>query len=274
VVLDYQYGEASGMDTIQAKITYQERLIEFEQTKYDLLQSGLNLSIHLWTEDQQPLELKSTTIPDTAAVFTKSLSQAEVDEYVSWAQQNHPEILKLTGKRSQLQLENRWYKESLKPQIDLSYSFVNAPLGPSGDFTSPSFNDNYKLGLDVYFPLYLRKERGKLQKAQLKLADNAYDLTRIQLNIQNDILGKQAEIMLSETLTNEYRTMAQNYQRLLQAEFLNLETGESDLFKLNIQQDKYINSQLKFLKTSTKLQKNRAELLYEIGLPFLSLDDF
>ncbi|MBV6648069.1 MAG: hypothetical protein KI790_21585, partial [Cyclobacteriaceae bacterium] len=64
--------------------------------------------------------------------------------------------------------------------------------------------------------------------------------------------------------------MAINYNRLLQAELVNLQVGESDLFKLNIQQDKYIESQLKYLKTLTKFQKNKAEILFEAGVPFLN----
>ena len=65
--------------------------------------------------------------------------------------------------------------------------------------------------------------------------------------------------------------MATNYRRLLDAEIINLDEGESDLFKLNIQTDKYIDSQLKFLKTSASLQKAKAELVFEAGYPFMSL---
>ncbi len=70
---------------------------------------------------------------------------------------------------------------------------------------------------------------------------------------------------MAESLTNQYRMMANNYERLLEAELLNLETGESDLFKLNIQQDKFIESQLKYLFNLTKFQTLKAEILHDAG---------
>ena len=49
-----------------------------------------------------------------------------------------------------------------------------------------------------------------------------------------------------------------------------MENGESDLFKLNIQQDKFIEAQIKYLKVQTTFEKLKAELPYVAGLPYLS----
>lgn len=273
VLLDYSFGEASVVDTVQAKITYQTRYTEYEQVNLDYIKSGLALAVHLWSEDLIPLELKENVIPDTLANFGTIPDQATVDELIRWARDFHPDIQKLGGKIRQLEVENRWNRESLKPTVDVSYMLLDAPITPQGDFNTPVWNDNYKFGLDIYFPIFLRKERGKLQKTQLKIQENELSLNQTRLEITNDIKAKYNEILVSERLTNQFQEMAENYQRLLEAEILNLETGESDLFKLNIQQDKYIESQLKFLKTAVKFQKSKAEILYESGLPFLSITE-
>ncbi len=271
VVLDYGYGEAAVVDTIQAKITYQTRQADYEQAKFELINARLMLATHLWSPENIPLELQENTIPDTLANFGDIPPPDKVEEMISWATVNHPEVQKNQFKIQQLEIENQWYRESLKPQVDLSYSFINAPIAPGIEANSPSFSDNYKLGVDFSFPLFLRKERGKIQKTDLKIESQVYQQNQIKLGIKNNILSKVAETQMSNSLSDQFREMSENYNRLLQAEFLNLETGESDLFKLNIQQDKYIGSQVKYLEYLVKFQKNKAEILYEGGYPGLGL---
>jgi hypothetical protein len=64
--------------------------------------------------------------------------------------------------------------------------------------------------------------------------------------------------------------MVGNYERLLQAEFLNLENGESDLFKINVQQEKLIQSQSKWVKLLSEYEKLKAELYWSAGVRGLS----
>jgi len=273
VLIDYEYGEVAVIDTIQAKITYQTRLADLEKAKFNLRNSALQLATNLWTQEEKPLELKESTIPDTLASFGLIPSGQDVQNMIEWALRFHPDLQKLNFKIDQLEVENTWNREALKPQVDLSYSFIDAPITPFGETNGPSFNENYKLGLDFSFPILLRKERGKLQKTALKIQSNNLKVDQTALKIKNNILAKYAEIQMSNNLSQQYQAMAQNYNRLLDAELINLETGESDLFKLNIQQDKYINAQIKFLEKEVKFQKNKAELLYESGLPFLDFNE-
>lgn len=271
VLLDYGFGEAAVVDTVQAKITYQTRMTEFEQTRLDYIKSGLALSVHLWSEEGYPLELQPNVIPDTLANLGTVPTDSALLQLIQFAMDFHPEVRKLDGKIEQLEVENRWNVESLKPQIDLSYTFIDAPITPLGEFSAPEWNDNYKLGVDFSFPIFLRKERGKLQKTKLKIQENELYRNQIRQEIRNGISASYYDILATERLSNQFQSMAENYFRLLEAEILNLETGESDLFKLNIQQDKYIESQLKYFKTLTKYQKSKSAILYVAGVPFLSL---
>jgi outer membrane protein TolC len=271
VLLDYGFGEAAVVDTVQAKITYQTRMTDYEQTRLDYIKAGLALAVHLWSEEGYPVELQPNVVPDTLADFGVVPTDSAFLQLINFAMDYHPEVRKLDGKIEQLEVENRWNVESLKPQVDLSYTFIDAPINPFGDFAAPEWNDNYKLGFDFSFPIFLRKERGKLQKTQLKIQENELYRNQIRQEIRNGISATYYEIITNQRLSSQFQSMAENYFRLLEAEFLNLETGESDLFKLNIQQDKYIESQLKYLKTLTKYQKSKAAILYDAGVPFLSL---
>lgn len=270
LVLDFQFGEAAPIDTVQAMINYQTRQVEYEEVKFDYIKSQLRLAVHLWSAEGIPLGFQGGVIPDTLSSFGTIPSQEGLMDMLTWAREFHPEIQKLQGKGNQLEVEQRWNRETLKPQLDFNYSFIDAPITPGGESARLDFNDNYKLGVDFSFPIFLRKERGKLQKTKLKIVSNELNLQRSQLTIENLLRTSYAELQMAQRNAESYELMAENYNRLVQAELFNLETGESDLFKFNIQQDKYINSRLKFLKTQAKTQKLKAEILYKTGYPMLS----
>lgn len=271
VRLDYSFGEAAPVDTTQALITLQTRQADYQKVQYQFQAAGFKLSNHLWTDNGLPLEITSNTIPDSLVQLNALPDLAAVNSLIEWASDNHPEIQKIQGKNEQLDIDRRLAREYLKPQVDISYSLIDAPITPSGSFESPTFNDNYKLGLDVYFPLLLRKERGKLELTNLKIEGIQLETDYLRQTIINEINSRYAEMQTAQMLANQYRLMSENYLRLLNAEILNLETGESDLFKLNIQQDKYIEAQLKYLDAEVKFRKLRAELLYDAGNLYYAL---
>jgi hypothetical protein len=51
----------------------------------------------------------------------------------------------------------------------------------------------------------------------------------------------------------------------VQAELVNLENGESDLFKINVQQEKLFNAQEKWLKSIAEFEKQKALLYWAAG---------
>ncbi|MEP1034909.1 TolC family protein [Ekhidna sp.] len=271
-LIDFEFGEAAIVDTLQAKINLQKRTVDFRKTQLEYELSKLNLSKHLWSEDLVPLELQLGVSPDSSTLFTTP-RDTELKSAIEYALTSHPDISKLDGKRNQLDADLRWAKESIKPQIDLSYSLIDAPLDPDFNSNGVEFGENYKMGLDFSFPILLRKERGKLQQTRLKLQSNEYELAQSQVNIKNRVLGAYAQSNAFQDLLFQYQGVSQNYRRLLNAEIINLQNGETDLFKLNIQQDKYIEAQTDYFDALTKWEKSKAEYYYITGVPILGLTD-
>lgn len=271
-LIDFEFGEASVVDTLQAKINLQKRTVDFRKTKLEFELSKLNLSKHLWSENLVPLELLPSVLPDSATLFDTP-RDSELKGAIEFALINHPEISKLEGKRNQLDADLKWAKESIKPQIDLSYSLIDAPLDPDFNSKGVDFGENYKMGIDFAFPILLRKERGKLQQTRLKLQSNEYELVQSQINIKNEVLGAYAQSNTFQELLFQYQGVSQNYRRLLEAEIINLQNGETDLFKLNIQQDKYIEAQTDYFDAFTKWEKSKAEYYHITGAPMLGLGD-
>ncbi|WP_421891080.1 TolC family protein [Marinoscillum sp.] len=270
--MDYEYGEAAVVDTIQAKITYQSRQTDFEKAKLELLQSKLALSVHLWSDEGIPLELSNGTFPVAETSDFMVPTDSGFQRLVEWALSNHPDLRKLNTKREQLEVEQRWNRESLKPELNLSYSLIDAPFNNNG-YETPDWDNNYKLGVDFSIPILLRKERGKLQKNRVYQEQIEFEMTQTRLALSNQLKSIYAELKTNQILAKQFSHMSRGYRLLFEAEVFNLESGESDLFKLNIQQEKYIGAQIKALEALVKFEKMRYQLPYEVGLPNLSYQE-
>ena len=265
VVIDYQFGEAAVIDTVQAQITLQNRQVEYAQAKIEFNNASLMLSNHLWTEDEKPLELTVNAVPPKLTEQPLVFDQEIYFQLMEMAQNNHPEVRKLQAKINQLNIQQKLNKEYLKPQVDFNYSLLDQPINALGESSGLDINDNYKLGLAVSFPIFLRKERGKLRETDLKIRESNYQVQITSRNIINSINAVYQELNQLQGVIGQMSSIVVNYQTMVQAELINLQNGESDLFKINFQQEKLINAQLKYLKLRSYYEKVKAELYYTSG---------
>jgi outer membrane protein TolC len=263
VIVNYEFGEAATIDTVQAKITWQQRLIERQEAFLDFQNSGIRISTFLWDSLSRPLSLDLAWAPVMRS--GSATLPTNLDELIDQARTNHPELQKLDVKLRQLEVERRLAAEYLKPRLDLNYYFVNQPFDPEGN-TSLQFGDNYKLGMDFSFPLFLRKERSKVALVKLKLSNTVFERTLAERQIINELNSAYNQVINIHAIKEAQRDMMQNYQRLLDAELLNLQEGESDLFRINLQQEKLIQSQTKWLKLMTEYEKQKAYLYWASGV--------
>ena len=95
--------------------------------------------------------------------------------------------------------------------------------------------------------------------------------TQTQREIQNQVLQVFNQLVNTRIIVTEQTSMVRNYEQILRAEILNLENGESDLFKLNVQQEKLILSQTKLLKLKAEYEKSKATLHWAAGVRNLTL---
>ena len=260
---NYNFGEASGVDTVQAKITWQQRIIEQQEAFIHFKNSGLQLSNMLWDSLSNPLELDLKWVPVLSA-DAWTLTPEGLKVLADQALINHPELKKLEVKIYQLEAERKLAAEYLKPQLNLNYYAINQPINPQGDF-SFTFDDNYKIGIDFSFPVFLRKERSKLALTKLKISNTKFQQSIAERQIINSLTGIYNQLTNLQSIMTNQRQMVESYERLLEAELLNLQQGESDLFKINVQQDKLIQAQTKWLKLLAENEKQKAQLYWAAG---------
>jgi len=266
VKLNSSLGEASGMDTIQAQITLQQRLVEKQEAYLEFLNTGLTLSNYLWDTEGNPLQLSGNVAPIQVQSDGQLLAIETLETLTIQARENHPELTKLSVKLNQLEVDRRLAAEYLKPKLDLSYSFINQPLHPNGEFNSLTFLNDYKFGLDFAMPILIRKERAKLAQTKIKIRGTEYERTQTEREIINQINITYNQLVNTNNILEQQTAVALNYERLLTGELLNLENGESDLFKINVQQEKLIQSQSKLLKLKAEYEKMKATLYWAAGV--------
>ena len=270
VNVNYKFGEASQIDTIQAKITWQQRLIEQQEAFLNYQNTGIMLSTFLWDSLSNPLQLNMHWAP-VLQPDPWIMTSGGLEELSNQAKANHPDLRKLNVKMKQLEVERKLNAEYLKPQLNLNYFLLNQPFDPEGN---SSFNatENYKLGIDFSFPVFLRKERAKLAQTKIKLTTTQLDLTLTEREILNELTSSYNQMVNLQSIINQQYNMMMGYERLLNAELLNLEQGESDLFKINIQQEKLIQSQTKWLKLLADFEIQKAFLYWAAGVRNLNVD--
>jgi outer membrane protein TolC len=272
VKVDYNFGVAAAVDTIQAAITLQNRLTDQRSAQIEFLKSGFLVSNYLWGENEEPLELLPSSAPVLPFGNSAILTEDELVNLRVMAIESHPELQKLGLKLNQLGIDERLAKENLKPEVNLEYNLVNAPIGSNGGFNDVVLGQNYKFGFQFQMPLFLRKERSKLKQTQIKIEQAEYELSQTEREILNEIASGYMELLNTMEMISLQQTAVNNYVLLLRAEIFNLENGESDLFKINFQQDKLLESQSKLLKLTSSYEKIRASLFWAAGLPYLRLE--
>jgi outer membrane protein TolC len=273
VKLNMQFGESAPIDTVQAKIILQQRQVEKQEAFLDFVNTGLKISNYLWDSEGKPVLLAFHTTPVLVNAESELLT-AQTSEYlINQAKVNHPELVKLAVKINQLGVERKLASEYLKPRLDLSYNFINQPIRPTGDFNLFTNTGSYKFGLDFSFPILIRKERAKLAQTKIKIESTKYELTQTEREIINQIYVLQNQLVTTSKILIQQYSIADNYERILKAEILNLENGESDLFKINVQQEKLILSQTKLLKLKAEYEKMKATLYWAAGVRNLNFEN-
>ncbi len=245
-------GEEPFIDTLEAYIQYQNRVLSRQKSAVDLVNARQSVETYLWLDGQVPLELQETTIPffDEDSVFNR---------FNFNALENHPLLQFYNLKIDGLEIEQRLNREQLKPQLDLRYKFLNEPVAREGFFEEYSPN-NYEWGLRASFPIFLRKERGKIRQTGVKIQDTDFERTQKRRELETKIEALQNELQLTRQQLAETRRVAENYQRLLRAEITKFENGESSLFLINQREIKYLESREKVGELEAKVRQVAAKL--------------
>ena len=256
-------GDKAAIDTVEAKIAYQNRNLGLSQAQLNLTKARLELSNFLWIANNVPVELRPSVIPDLELKRSIDIAFEVEGRLLSDINlQNHPKLQSLNYKIEGLDVDRRLKANKLLPYIGLEYNF----LTETPDIGDSYITDNYKAGVTFKFPLFLRKERGDLRLAKNKLQDKEYEFLSTELEIKNKISAVFAEIESLVEQTNLIEDIVQNYNQLLNAETRKFSFGESSIFLINSRENSLIDSQLKNIQIQNKWLEAKAKLFKTLSI--------
>ena len=249
-------GDKPAIDSIEAGIIVRNRLLAFEDSKLKLTKAKLELSNFLWLENNIPLELADAIIPEKKLRLTiqETLNSADLVN-PDFSIVKHPKIEALQSKIDLLTVDKKLKANMLLPKIDVGYSYLTQP-NPS----IPNNSDNYKVGVDFYFPLFLRKERGYLKLAQYKIQESEFvrDLEKLQLT--NKINAQKTEIQSLSKQQKLINKLVADYDTMLKSEERLFTLGESSLFLINTRENNLVSAQLSQIALENRFYTSNSEL--------------
>lgn len=256
-------GDKPAIDSVEAGIIVRNRKLNLEDSQLKLMKSKLELSNFLWLENNVPLELQDSIIPEEKLENTikETLKTNELlVETISI--ENHPKINSLQRKLEILEVERKLKTNNLLPKIDLGYHYLSEP----NYWNDTNFN-NYKVGVNFSFPLFLRKERGGLQLAKFKIQDTQYDLNLERVQLKNKINAQQTEINSLERQRKLISDLVKDYNTMLSSEERLFSFGESSIFLINSRENNLVSSQLSELSIENRYLISNAELFKIMANP-------
>lgn len=256
-----EQGDKPAIDSTEAGIVVRSRKLSLEESKLKLAKAKLELSNFLWLENDIPMELQDNIIPEENldATLKETLLINDL-MFENASLENHPKINMLQSKVEMLDIERKLKGNMLLPKIDLAYSYLS----------EPSYFDNYrlqdyKIGVNFYFPLFLRKERGGLQLAKYKLQDTKFDLDLERVQLKNKVKAQQTEIQSLEKQRVLIGRLVNDYEIMLKSEERLFSFGESSMFLINSRENNLVASQLSKLAVENRYFESSAALFRIMG---------
>ncbi|MDN3674728.1 TolC family protein [Flavobacterium branchiarum] len=256
-------GDKPAIDSIEAGISLKNRQLSFEDSKLKLTKSKLELSNFLWLENNIPLEVSENLIPETVlentlqeTLKTNDLLQKD------FSLDAHPKINALQNKIDILNVEKDLKQNMLLPKINLGYSYLS----------EPSYIDNYrfqdyKFGVEFYFPLFLRKERGSLRLAKYKVQENEFALALEKVQLTNKISAQKIEITSLQKQKKLAKDLVENNITMLNSEERLFSFGESSLFLINTRENNLVSAKLAAIALENRFYISNSELFKIMANP-------
>jgi outer membrane protein TolC len=243
-------GDRPGIDTIEAGIQVQNIRLALISATLDLNKTQNLLNTYQWNDDGLPANNISDEIP-----VDREFALSNMDDDLSTVIESmdinaHPYLAQLKNKLIQQDIDLKLKKDRLKPRLNVQYNPLSEALG-SRTITDYSIN-NYKWGLEFKMPLFLRKERGDVKLANLKIQDTDLLLQQKTVELEAKLNNYITEWSNTLDQIDVFTQAVSQYRQMLDAERRLFEWGESSLFLINTREQAFIQANVKLTELVAK----------------------
>ncbi len=265
VKLAYQAGDRSSIDTVEA----QTQVESFAAMRSDAAQkinyTGLELSNYLWQENDSAYLLPKNYLPDTLQ-FVRSFQEQGLNDLLGRSVNENPGLKSYEFKLNSLEVEKKLKFQSILPTVNVKANLLNEGYNVIKGVNGAFLENNYKWGLDVKLPLFLREGRGDYNKAKLKIQETNLEFNAKKWETENKIRNYYNEANLLQQQISNVQAAYNGYNALFRAENLKFQNGESTLFLVNARENKLIETAEKLVNLRIKYFKAKYATEWAAGL--------
>ena len=257
-----EIGERPFIDTLEAGIqqrTWQQRL---EEARIKEIEARFALAVHLWD---------SLGINELSRSYRRSVhapvlaTPAPLHDSATFATYiyEHPRLQILRSDIAQQELELRWLRSRLLPQLDLEWSLTPLPG------SSPSYNiasGGQFTGINLDIPLFLRRERARIERQKLNLTSRQWQLEWTGAGLRQELERSLQQYNLYRNLLVLQEKLVVENRRMLEAEKTRFQAGESNVFILNQREVNLINAEVKVVELQLQQHLNVLQQYHLSGL--------
>lgn len=254
-------GDRPVVDSVEAYVEILKRKSDLGEGRLELTNAVAFASAYLWDTLGKEIVLTLQSEPVLEGNPYGAPSEAEAGQWRQWSMENHPEIRKLALKQGQLTRERVLATQNLLPDIRLEFF----PLTTAPPVMSEMSTANYKAGVSVYFPLLLRKERGKLQSIRIKQDQLEQSLRHQVRLVDAEVQASLQQVSQLDSLVDIQMALVEGARVLREAEVTLFMTGESSQFLVNRRERAWVEAQIKELAFRAKLGKAQVGYFYASG---------
>lgn len=261
-------GERPAIDTLEAYSQFQSFQLQENSKWLEFQNAGLNLSLYLWKNENEPYEIPTSVIPNQnwESEIDNTLYNINIQELTEKAATNHPNNLVYTYKLNALEIDKKLKFQELLPKVDLKYNLLGKGYDIGQSISNHSyFENNFQYGVKLEMPLLFMKGRAEYKLAKLKISENTIDQTLKRNQIDVKIKSYYNEYVTLKSQIGLQTNMYENYQLLVKAEETRLINGESSLFLVNSRENKALEALEKLIDLKTKYFKTIYAIRWSAG---------
>lgn len=268
IQIAHDLGDLPAIDTLEARLQAQQREAEFWQTQSALANARAEAMSHLWRENGQPAIPSANLRPKgTQAGELNFAAASHLASASNWSPQLHPRVQSQVAKLEMARTEVQFRRDQLKPELNLTVAALSGPQGPwdGGEWPSENWQQSNLIGFQTSLPLFLRKERGMLQLAHISAAQKSYDLMSQSAELQANVQGRANGLMALRQAADLSEQVATGNRKLLEAEMVRFEMGESSLFQVNYRENQWLKLKKEAIASEMNWAVGVRELGYALG---------
>lgn len=267
VKLIYEQGSIAAIDTIEVVSQLQNFILQKNDIEILLVKSLYDIANYLWLNNNTQFNLINNLIPSEGLtdLVKKKTDIPPLIDFVNTTLNSHPKLEAFNLKLQTLDINKRLSFQSILPTFDVKANILNQGYYAWKGLSSSLIENNYKFGIDIKIPLRLSEGRGKYKAAQFKIKDTELELQQTILELENKVKSSYASTILYKKQIEIAQQNIENYKKLFKAEEVKFTIGESNLFFLNIRENKFLESQIKLIEIQTKYLTAFANLIWATG---------